>query len=277
MAVLTQWESETRLVGLFVATGLLRGSQAQSLLLISPPGQGKTAMIERFSDVPSVSKITDLTSNGIRTVLKRDAAGAIRHFLMPEFARLYSRDQRVATQSVNLLCNLMTGDAGVEMIGQAEFDFTGRQLGVIAAMTTDSFSQLRPVMVETGLLSRFHVIPADRTNEERQRVIRNIAFSAFADLSPIRWPELRQTAHEVSCSSRMGGMLMDWIDSTSVAADERFMSRLMVLVRACALLNRRTHVTPDDVHTLATFTPYFEQRKHVQLTWPPEGVKRGAA
>lgn len=268
MALLTPWESETRLLALFVASGLLRDGHAQSVLLVSPPGQGKTAMIQRFRALPSARSITDLTSNGVRRVMSRDDNRVIRHLLMPEFARLYSRDQRVSAQAVNLLCNLMTGDAGEELIGTSEYNFDGRQIGVIGAMTTDSYRALESAMKDTGLLSRFTVLHVNRSEEERHRVIRAIARQDAMDLSLVRWPELYQPPRDVVCSSAMGTVLMDWLESTSIALDERFMARLMVLVRAAALLNGRNRVTTYDVHTLMSFTPYFESRTNVRLDWP---------
>ena len=72
MPMLTQWESEKRLTGMLIATGLLKGEQAQSLLLIGPPGQGKTSMIRCFEQLPNVRLVSDLTSFGVRNILRRD-------------------------------------------------------------------------------------------------------------------------------------------------------------------------------------------------------------
>jgi hypothetical protein len=266
--LLTPWESETRLVGMYIATGLLKGEQAQSVLLISPPGQGKTAMINRFVKLTTTRRISDLTSNGIRTLMRKDSNGQLRHLLMPELARLFSRDRSVSSQSANLLCNLMTGDAGVELIGIEEHDFTGRQVAVVGAMTADVFRQRREMLADTGMLSRFHLLPIERDEEERKRVVAAIANQNYDDLTPVQWPELRQAPREIKCSPSFGQPILTWLDSTDLKYDERFVSRIVVLLKACALLNNRSEVTDHDLRTLMTFTPFFEQQKDVRIVWP---------
>lgn len=265
--LLTPWESETRLVGMYIATGLLKGEQAQSVLLIAPPGQGKTAMINRFSPLPTTRRISDLTSNGIRGVMRKDSNGNLRHLLMPEFERLFSRDRSVSSQAANLLCNLMTGDAGEELIGREEYDFSERQVAIIGAMTTDVFRQRREMLKETGMLSRFHLLPIERDEEEKKRVIAAIANQNYDDLSPVNWPELKQP-REVACDPGYGEPILTWLDSTNLKYDERFVARVIILLKACALLNNRSAVTDHDLRTLMTFTPFFEQKKDVRIVWP---------
>lgn len=268
MALLTPWESETRLIGVYLATGLLAHEHAQSVLLVSPPGHGKTAMLSRFAELPSAKLVSDLTSNGVRMILQRDETRTLRHFLLPEFERLFSRDRFVSSQTINLLSNLMTGDAGVEVIGRDEYDFSGRQLGLLAAMTNDTFRTRQAVMAETGLLSRFHVLHVGRSKEERDRVIANILRQDRRDLSKIRWPELLAPPRSVTFPASLGEAVHHWLDSTKIPYDERFTGRILVLLRAVALLNRRGVVTEHDVRTLMAFTPFLESRSDIRLTWP---------
>lgn len=269
MPRLTPWESETRLIGLYIGTGLLKDEDAQSVLLVGPPGQGKTKMIMRFNGLPTVKMFSDLTSDGIRRAVSDNPR--IKHFLMPEFGRLFSRDRSVSSQTANLLCNLMTGDAGTEHIGHKTYDFSGRQIGVIGAMTTDVFRERESDLAMTGLLSRFTVIRVDRGDEERRRVIANMVSANLEDLSPVRWPQLKEP-RSVSYSKHLGSEITAWLDAYErMPSDERFVARLLVLLKSCALLNGHDRATSFDLDVLMRFTPYFAGDRDVRLEWPGAG------
>lgn len=266
MRRLTPWESEARLIGLYMATGLLLGDHAQSVLLVGPPGQGKTAMIRRFRLLPTARLFSDLTSDGVRRAITDNTK--VRHMLMPEFERLFSRDRAVSSQTANLLCNLMTGDAGEEGIGQKTYNFEGRQVGVIGAMTADMYRARTEQLKETGLLSRFTVLGIDRSQAERARIVTNILNHRMDDLTPIQWPQLL-TPRTVTDTAHISRHISQWLKrDTAMPADERFVSRLLVLLKACALLAGRDVVTPFDLEVLQRFTPYFVGKKDVVLDWP---------
>lgn len=269
MPRLTPWESEARLIGLYMATGLLIGEQAQSILLVGPPGQGKTAMIRRFSQLPTAKMFSDLTSDGVRRAITEHVK--VRHMLMPEFERLFSRDRNVSSQTANLLCNLMTGDAGVESVGFKTYDFTGRQVGVIGAMTSEIYRLRTEQLKETGLLSRFTVVSIDRSDDERQRIIENILAENHGDLSFIMWPQLLES-RRVTDPHRISRKMGPWIkQNTKLSTDERFVSRLIVLLKACALLSGRDAVAEFDLDTLIRFTPFFTGARNIRLDWPANG------
>jgi hypothetical protein len=272
---LTPWASNVRLVSLYAATGLLRDTHAQSVLLVGPYGQGKTALLDRFRLLPTAKRLSDLTQMGIRTVLSRDTDRRIRHFSISEFDRLFARDRGVVATTLGLLTNLMTGDVGMELIGPQEFDFSGRQIGVLAAMTTDQFRKHREYMDGIGLLSRFQVLYVDRSDAERDRVRRNIVFQNAADLTPIEWPELFKERRVTYNARRFAPWFHRWLSShRTLPHDERFTARLLILVRACALLNRHDRVTWRDFDYLREFMPYFAGERFVTLEWPPSRYGR---
>jgi hypothetical protein len=227
-------------------------------------------LLDRFLHLPSVKKLSDVTQMGIRTVLTRDKDARIRHFTISEFDRLFARDRGVVATTLGLLTNLMTGDVGAELIGTQEFDFTGRQLGLLAAMTTDQFRKNREYMDQMGLLSRFQVIRIDRTDAERDRVRRNIMFGEKYDLTPIEWPELFRERRVTYAARRFSPWFHRWLKHhRTLPTDERFAARLLILVRACALLNGRDHVTWRDFDYLREFLPYFSGERFVMMEWPP--------
>ena len=268
MTLLTAWESNTRLVGLYVATGCITNEQAQSILLVGPYGQGKSEMIRRFGSIPSVRMMTDMTQFGIRAICDEDGDSRVRHIAITEMDRLFSRDKATRGAALGLLTNLMTGDVGEEYIGMHKFDFRRRQFGVIAAMTTGQYHQNRTEMAQSGMLSRFQVMFIDRTEEERLRVRTNILRRVKSDLSAINWKQLFHRG-EVLYDSALAEEMHEWLENTpGIPSDERFTSRFIVLLKACAWLSGNTLAARYDFGTLKLFAPYFAGHHFVQLDWP---------
>lgn len=265
---LTAWDSETELVRMILATGCVEGpdAQAQSLLLVSPWGQGKSAMLLRFQSVGTAKRLSDLTSFGMRRLIQNNGApDTMRHWLLPELERLYARDFAVSMQAVNLMSNLMTGDAGVEMIGKQEFDFAGRQIGVIGAMTDDVFKNRKDEMAAGGLLSRFIVIHVDRDKAERERVLRNMIYDQLDDLRPVAPWTQRPRVVLYSPNDGVGEMLEAWLASDARLRVERPVARYKMLLRAIAWLRGDSVTTRHHVMILKQFAPFFLGAKNVQL------------
>lgn len=265
---LNPWDSEAELIRMILATGLLKGDDTlpQSLLLVSPWGQGKSAMITRFRAIGSTSLLSDITSMGMRRLIDKDSRQVVRHWLLPEFERLFTRDMKVASQAIALLSNLMTGDAGLELIGNMEHDFTGKQIGIIGAMTTDVFKRREDEMRQTGLLSRFTVIRVDRSEDERRRVLENMYRGDKHDLRLIEpW---RQEAREVVyCGSpELAGALAEWVRTYPAHLEhERSVARYITFMRAIAWLCGDSTVTLRHFHILRRFTPFFLGANDVRL------------
>lgn len=266
--LLTPWESETRLIGMYLATGLLSKEQAQSVLIVSPPGQGKTAMLHRFKELPTVKLMSDLTSNGVRRMIEADQGHHVRNLVLPEFSRVFARDYAVSSQTANLLCNLMTGDAGEERIGSDTFNFGGKQIGVMGAMTSQVYHQMRKTLSDTGLLSRFTVLHVERSAEERDRVMQNILKQDLTDLSLVRWSHFYRPRRDVACPMSLSVSMGTELDRAGVPLDERTVARMVVLLKACALLNGHDTVTPFDLQTFLLFVPYFLRETDVRIDWP---------
>lgn len=277
--LLTQWESDTRLIGLFLATGLIRNTRAQSLLLVGPYGEGKSELLRRFRFLPTVKMVSDVTPNGIRRLLEEDTGHRVRHYLITEFARVQFHDFAVSSQAAVLFANLMSGDGGVEVIGRDKaVDLTNRQLGLIAAMTTDMFAKQKDFMEASGLLSRFTILPVYHDNEERDRILEAVAADDDADKAPIDWARFHLPAPvDVKYAPGLKRSLLSWfteIDLKGTAVVRRLDTAKSLLL-AVALLNGRTHTTPEDLEILKRFSGYFKSEKGTRLLWPIHDTNPG--
>lgn len=267
--LLTEWESERRLISLFIATGLVEKQPAESLLLVGPWGSGKSKMLETFFHLPSCRPVSDVTLDPLKKVVSKWVRheGA-RHLIITEFDRIFAHDPRTSARAVLLLCNLMSGDAGLELVGQSVDELRGVQMGILAAMTSDTFHRRKREMEESGLLSRFTVIYTERSQEEDERVSRNILECNTEDLRPTNFRRLRSTSH-VEYNGWAAEKIELWMQANpQLRTDARFMSRINSMLKAAAHLNGRDVVTQQEVEHLKLFTPYFAGKHGVRIQLP---------
>lgn len=258
---LTPWETESVFLALYVATGLVEGADAESLLIVGPPGVGKSRLLMRFGDYSSILMVSDLTVSGLRDVAKSQRN--VRHLILPEFQRVFAHPKPTVASVCGLLTNLMTGDAGRELVGPdaaQRSDLSDRQIGLLAAMTTDVFRENAKDMTATGFMSRFTVIGMDRDEQERKRVMHNIFRRKLDDLRPFETP-LPRNPIRIEGAEDLAAEVESWVSDWHNAPTERLSGHIMSLLSATALLRgrgQRTRVERTDLLFLQQFTPYFQ-------------------
>lgn len=262
MMPMTQWESDSVFLSLYVASGLVKSGDAQSLLLVGDPGEGKSALLRRFSAQPSVKVVSDMTVDGLRELVDGTDGRqhALRHIVMPEFGRLFSHRPDTVLGVTNLLTALMTRDAGSEMTGPRgtrRYDFTGRQIGLLAAMPSDVFRYHHKILAATGFLSRFTILSVRRTKAERTRVLTNIYHGVTTDLRPFRMT-LPTEPVEVSGVDVYGPAVGAWLRQWYPEARERLVLHILSLLPSITLLRGRREVNASDVDVLKLFRDYFK-------------------
>lgn len=257
---MTQWDSDSLFVSLYVATGLVANADAQSLLLVGEPGEGKSELLRRFRQQQTIVLTSDVTIDGLRELMDGGSRTQhLRHILMPEFGRIFAHRPDTMFAVCGLLTSLMTRDAGMEMVGPRKTtrsDLTGRQLGVLGAMPTDTFRFHAKTMASTGFLSRFTVLGLRRSVEERRRVMENIYHGDRRDLLPFRL-DLPSAPVEVTGANVYGPMVGEWLNEWYPHAGERLAMHLLDLLKAVALVRGRTEICADDVEVLKLFQSYF--------------------
>lgn len=257
---LTPWDSASLFLSVYPATGLVAGKQAQSLLLVGDPSSGKSELLRRFRHLPSVLVAGDVTVDPLRDLMTRERPIPLRHLIMPEFGRLFSHNDHTVAMATNLLTALMTGDAGEELVGPEgkghRLDLSEKQIGIMAAMPTDTFKHRHKALISTGFLSRFVVLGIRRSRDERERILKNIVNRRMEDLRPFRCV-LPQEPVEVRRAEKYGNRLLHWVREWAPNPSERFVAHVMTLLPAISLLRGRTVVQEEDFALLKMFQPYL--------------------
>lgn len=256
-----EWALWSDFIGLFVATGFVQGELAQSVLLVGPPGEGKSALLGRFHSVPSVMYAMDATAEGLKQqVFRRAIKEKKRHLILPEMFKLMQRRGPTADNTIGVLTLAMSGEMLDSYIGDKQMDEypKGFQLGVIGAMPTRVFADWKQTINNTGLLSRMVPVPFGFSDDMRQRILRAIAAEDKRLLQPVRhvWPS-SPVAIKYD-GGRIGPHVLRLSDEIEEGGGQRLTKLIVSLVKAAALLER------DDV----------VQLKHVEMVRQFAGILR---
>ncbi len=253
-----EWFMWSDFIGLFVATGYVKDEMAQSLLLVGEPGTGKSALLSRFYEAPSVMLAMDATAEGLKQqAIPRAITGNKRHLLLPEMYKLMQRRGPTAENTIGVLTLLMSGELHVTYIGKDQMDKFPKlfQMGVIGAMPTKVFHDWSQTINNTGLLSR--MVPIEFTLHPAMIAQVRVAI-AMRDrrlLEPVRfpWPDQPVDVHYSGVKVAEAVLSL----ARKVGEDNRMVNLLVSLTRAACLLEREQRCTPRHVELVAQFAPLF--------------------
>ena len=258
----TEWRKWTDFIGLVLATGYVKGGTAESIMLVGDPGSGKSALLERFAEVPSVMVATDATSDGIKRHIIPDAIRRrARHLMLPEMYKLMQRRGATADNTIGILTLMMSGEMRKAYIGRDEpeefpADF---QMGVVAAMPSRVFADWNISINNTGLLSRMMPIAFTLSPEQRASIELAIARQDATLLRPVcyQWPD---RPVEVQWNDRLAGLVMRLADDIRSSNEQRnrLIQMLVSLAQGATILEREHRTTPRHLDMVRSFLPLIQ-------------------
>lgn len=278
-----EWDRMTRLVGLTVATGYLANERPQSLLLVGNPGVGKSSLLARFAEVPTVRTLSDVTSDPLRRhILPEMSERDQRTLIMPELIKVFQRNPSTTANTVGLLTLAMTGEVGRSYVGNEEVPEIpdGWCLGLIGAMTTRVFQDWRQMIANSGLLSRMHVVHVRFSEVTQRRIEQAIIDGDRTMTAPVAWPVMPQQAGVV-LPRKLGKNVLEVVDQLSPvrqgASDDnrnRLVGGIRVYLKAAALMAGRSEVKLVDVDTVSSVLSLLG-REHTKTLERLPTVKQG--
>src|SRR4029077_18522366 len=107
-----------------------------SIILVGPPGTGKSKIILQFS-APSLMKTNDVTSAGLADIVGDDKDNNVRHVIVPDFNIVVSHKSSTSNLTIASLLTLMS--EGILRIddGRRKKELVHSPLGIITAMTRE--------------------------------------------------------------------------------------------------------------------------------------------
>lgn len=145
-------ESLVDIISLALWSGSVQGERPVSLILVAPPGAGKTSVLERFQGDTGVF-VSDLTSRELSTLMKDHPKAT--HILLGDMLSLFGHKSSV----VRLTCRMLSGLTGESLKTDS---FTGnsasdRQLGLLTAIPPEDLAkrQIQTQLNSGGFATRF--------------------------------------------------------------------------------------------------------------------------
>ena len=193
-----EWDRGTELLTLFAMTahGILHvGTEPgdarprpQSLILVGPPGIGKTEMLLRFRGNSTLAFRSDMTVRGLWKLLQYAEKGRVSHVVMTEFQKTFQRKLSTAVNCIGTLAEAMDEGVFEADVGAMHWSFNGARIAVLAGMTGRGLKRRQGMLFEMGFLDRCAMLPWELPDDQRRDVMYRISHGDRRDLARVVLP-----------------------------------------------------------------------------------------
>lgn len=264
-----EWDRATELLALFSMTGwgrlrVGRGDadakpRPQSLVLVGPPGKGKTQLLERFRGNRHLAYRSDLTVRQLWSILSLAQKGRVTHVAMPEFQKIFQRKASTAENCVGTLTEAMDEGVTEVSVGPQHHSFDGARLGLLAGMTGRSLRRRQGMLYEMGFLDRCAMLPWNPPDAQIEDVLNRIARGDSSDIQRVVLPVPPQPI-VVEQPPKLGQELKSYVWQHWPDTALRIFQRFRYLVMAAALLDGRDVCRSADVdRAVHQFRDYWDR------------------
>src|SRR5260370_41631817 len=129
-------ETVIDLVTVVLWSGQVEGERPLSMILVAPPGTGKTSILE-FVECSTAHFFSDFTSREIRGAIKGNEN--LTHLMLGDFLSVFGHAKGTVKLSINLLGRL-TGDTVRQTPWTGE-EMKPRRMGFISAIPPEDLSR----------------------------------------------------------------------------------------------------------------------------------------
>lgn len=273
-----RWHDVAELVRLASVSSMVSNIEAPiNVILVGPPGDGKTAMVLRAERLPNVQTLSDATYLGLCAYLRDARDGLSSCLVIPDLGTLAARRGDTAKQAVATLAMMCAEGVRTLRVGKSVKDFGGARSSVVTAITPDDLLLASDILSQNAFLSRVFILDFDLTwGEQEQMLDRKWIRKNRSLLTPFRFPKIRRNKHglwdpaPVTLSRAVARRAMRWWTRLRRERNDRWFAfrtgdALVGLLQASAYMHGRRAVVTEDVQYIeARILPLLAQQIHLE-------------
>lgn len=239
------------LIKTILYSGYVANEKPLSVMFVADVGSGKSEILNSFKLNDNIAFFTDVTYMGLIKVLQDSKE--IRHIVIPDFLKITMKKKSTTDNVVSCFNAMMEeGIDKISMMGQS-FDFQGKKVGLITAITKDSYETNKSKWRSMGFLSRMLIISykySDKTTKEIFEYIFNREYLNDNHKKKDNMP-LRNT--DVKLPYSLAKKLKE------EKSDFRNQKQLQSLAMALTLMDNRQEfkVTEEDIKKVNSFKKFM--------------------
>jgi AAA lid domain len=256
------WQALTTLVGLSAITGRIVGESPQSLMIVGPAGNGKSALLNRFR-LPHGEEyhnsnlwyLTSASSTGITSVLQNKAV-RVTHLVAPEFQTFILRKGSVWASLLGMLLPAMAEGLHEVRNGPKMIHLGGAKLGLLAAMTYEAYQWHREQLRGTGFFDRMLVVHWHRSRDDQTLAQYLVNRGETRELTPVSL-NIPEDPIAIHCSARLADRITKHAAARTGSSVARGSVRLIALAKALAWTQGADEVSERHVDALFRFSVFW--------------------
>jgi len=245
------------LVTAILWSGQIEGERPLSIILVAPPGTGKTSILE-FMQCETSFFFSDFTSREMKNALGGNPA--LTHLMLGDFLSLFGHAKGTVKLSINLLSRV-TGETIRQKPWSGE-EIPPRRLGFISAIPPEDLAkrEIKQHVRSGGFASRFIFAKFNYSQKTIERVHKFIREGKYRKAKPIII-EIKPGSYAIEVPSKFA----DEIDLLARRMKNdpigfRAHHQLRTLACAFARMDKRNIVTEKDYQRVLEFADFFSEQ-----------------
>ena len=249
------------IVKLGIYSAGINGETPVSIMLIANPESGKTTILSKFANVPSVKFTTDLNTNMFVDFCYEYQANLKKTIIIGDFLRITSKKHSSQKNILTILNACMEeGYTGKLPMGQyIEKKITAN---LITSITQDEVSDKRHKWSQLGFMSRLLPVTYAYNNETAEKIMQYIKDRVYHQDKPFEFI-IEKEKVDIMLSSNFADDLeviksevLSKLKETNLYGF-RLQRQFQVLAMANALASKRNVVTKDDVDMIREISKFI--------------------
>lgn len=249
-----RWQQVAHLARLTVISTRVRNIPTPlNMLIVGPPGDGKTAMLQRLAHLPHVQFLSDFTYMGVVRFLGAVRDGLKSALIVPDMGTLVARKPEVAKQTVATIASMCAEGVYDIAVGKKNRHFDGARASFLSAVTEDDFIRYQQTMEQNAFVSRLFLVNFDLSWSELKAMARRKWHGDMRLLAPLHFPRERTLPlTDINVSPAKFRKIERWWEEMRADIGQRVFGfrtpdQFSALVMSSAYLHRRNTVTYADI------------------------------